>query len=127
GYDKDLSDAFNALRLQFGDQLSNLQPWATAPTLDAAQTAFGMSASGKAVATGTPAQGRTALGLGTAATANLTTSKVDPTEGRASRSGDYGIGSVSTLNQAGWDTLQPTGIYRGANNQSGKVPGYPAG
>ena len=61
GYDKDLSDAFNALRLQFGDQLSNLQPWATAPTLDAAQTAFGMSASGKAVATGTPAQGRTAL------------------------------------------------------------------
>src|SRR5690606_35425251 len=61
GYDKDLSDAFNALRLQFGDQLSNLQPWATAPTLDEAQTALGMSASGKAVATGTPAQGRTAL------------------------------------------------------------------
>lgn len=61
GYDKDLSDAFNALRLQFGDQLSNLQPWATAPTQGAAQTALGMSASGKAVATGTPAQGRTAL------------------------------------------------------------------
>ena len=27
GYDKDLSDAFNQLRLQFGDQLTNLQPW----------------------------------------------------------------------------------------------------
>ena len=31
---------------------------------------LGMSASGKVVATGTPAQGRTALGLGTAAVAN---------------------------------------------------------
>lgn len=61
GYDKDLSDAFNQLRLQFGDQLSNLQPWATAPTIDAAHTAFGLSESGKAVATGTPAQGRAAL------------------------------------------------------------------
>lgn len=61
GYDKDLSDAFNALRLEFGDQLSNLQPWATAPTLDAAHTAFGLSTSGKTVATGTPAQARTAL------------------------------------------------------------------
>src|SRR5690625_4155110 len=30
GYDKDLSDAFNQLRLQFGDQLSSLQPWAYA-------------------------------------------------------------------------------------------------
>lgn len=71
GYDKDLSDAFNQLRLQFGDQLSNLQPWATAPTQDAALTALGMSTSGKAVATGTPAQGRTALGLGTAATRDV--------------------------------------------------------
>lgn len=61
GYDKDLSDAFNALRLEFGDQLSNLQPWATAPTLDAAHAAFGLSTSGKTVATGTPAQARTAL------------------------------------------------------------------
>lgn len=61
GYDKDLSDAFNQLRLQFGDQLSSLQPWATAPTLDDAHDAFGLSESGKAVATGTPEQARTAL------------------------------------------------------------------
>src|SRR5690606_8420627 len=91
GYDKDLSDAFNALRLQFGDQLSNLQPWATAPTQDAAQTALGMSASGKAVATGSPAQGRTALALGTAATANVTTSSTDTTAGRVMAVGSGGL------------------------------------
>lgn len=61
GYDKDLSDAFNALRLQFGDQLSNLQPWATAATQAEAQEALGMSESGRAVATGTEAQARNAL------------------------------------------------------------------
>lgn len=48
-------------------KLGDVQLWATASTQDAAQTALGMSVSGKAVATGTPAQGRTALGLGTAA------------------------------------------------------------
>src|SRR5690606_37260418 len=61
GYDKDLSDAFNALRLQCGDQLSNLQPWATAPTQAEAQMALGMSDTGRAVATGTPTQARTPL------------------------------------------------------------------
>src|SRR5690554_236285 len=40
----------------------------------AALTALGMSASGKAVATGTPAQGRTALGLGAAAMRGVGTS-----------------------------------------------------
>lgn len=108
GYDKDLSDAFNQLRLQFGDQLSNLQPWATAPTQDAAQTALGMSASGKAVATGTPAQGRTVLGLGTAATRDVGT----------------GSGNVMQVGAGGWlsnispsftagdrDDLRPQGFY----------------
>lgn len=96
GYDKDLSDAFNALRLQFGDQLSNLQPWATAPTLDAAQTAFGMSASGKAVAMGTPAQGRTALGLGTAVTRDVVSSRKDGTTGRLLAVGSGGLMSTGT-------------------------------
>lgn len=61
GYDKDLSDAFNQLRLQFGTQLSNLQEWATAPTLNEAHDKLGFSSSGKTVATGTPAQARNVL------------------------------------------------------------------
>lgn len=74
GYDKDLSDAFNQLRLQFGDKLANLKPWAYAATANAALDGLGFSASGKAIATETPEQGRTALGLGTAATRNVGTS-----------------------------------------------------
>lgn len=69
GYDKDLSDAFNQLRLQFGDKLSSLQPWAHTATASAALDSLGFSASGKVVATGTPEQGRTALGLTTVYTA----------------------------------------------------------
>uniref|UniRef100_UPI0035E44EF6 hypothetical protein n=1 Tax=Stutzerimonas nitrititolerans TaxID=2482751 RepID=UPI0035E44EF6 len=61
GYVKESADRLRQLVDQYGSQLSALQPWAYAPTLDAAQTAFGMSASGKEVATGTAAQARTAL------------------------------------------------------------------
>src|SRR5690606_37972377 len=71
-------------------KLDSVKEWATAETQDAAQTALGMSVSGKAVATGTPAQGRTALGLGTAATATLTTSSLDGVFGRVLRVGDGG-------------------------------------
>lgn len=67
GYDKDLSDAFNQLRLQFGDQLSNLQTWATASTALEARNELGASPSGDAVFTGTPTQGREALGISGAA------------------------------------------------------------
>src|SRR5690554_1192984 len=52
-------------------KLDSVKEWATAETQDAAQTALGMSVSGKAVATGTPAQGRAALGLGIAATKDV--------------------------------------------------------
>ena len=84
GYDKDLSDAFNALRLEFGDQLSNLQPWATAPTLDEAHDAFGLSASGKVAATGTPKQARDALGVtdGLAEKVDNSTASLTPAPGK---------------------------------------------
>jgi hypothetical protein len=68
GYVKESADRLRQLVDQFGSQLAALQPWAYAPTLDAAQTAFGMSASGKAVATGTAAQARTALDTPSATT-----------------------------------------------------------
>src|SRR5690606_2471812 len=57
GYDKDLSDAFNALRLQFGDKLGALQPWAYAATANAALDALEFSTTGKAIARGSAAQG----------------------------------------------------------------------
>ena len=44
GYDKDLSDAFNQLRLQFGDKLSSLQPWAYAATASDALDSLGIDA-----------------------------------------------------------------------------------
>lgn len=42
GYDKDLSDAFNQIRLQWGTQLGGLQPWSYAPTAAAARDQLGM-------------------------------------------------------------------------------------
>ena len=91
GYDKDLSDAFNALRLQFGDDLSSLAPWATASTGGEAMDEMGFGATGKAVAeAATPAEARVALELGTAATADLTTSNTDSTVGRVLKVGDGG-------------------------------------
>ena len=125
GYDKDLSDAFNALRLQFGDQLANLQPWATAPTQAEAQTALGMSASGKAVATGTPAQGRTALQLGSAATMGATVSTTDNTAGRALKVGDFGVGSISPVAAgSSANALLGSGFYRGSSTWEGSP--YPS-
>lgn len=97
GYDKDLSDAFNSIRLQWGTQLSSLQPWATAATADIALSNLGGSNTGTAVFKGSPAAGRTALGLGNAATAALTIGNTDATVGRVLKVGDYGFGSGAIL------------------------------
>lgn len=70
-------------------KLDSVKEWATAETQDAAQTALGMSVSGKAVATGTPAQGRTALGLGTAATKD-----VGEGYGQVMEVGAFGLGGA---------------------------------
>ena len=59
------------------------------------------------------AAARTNLGLGTAATANLTTSATDSTAGRVMKVGDFGVGSIAppflTLSES--DTSLPTGFY----------------
>lgn len=86
-------------------KLDSVKEWATAETQDAAQTALGFSVSGKSVATGTPAQGRAGLGLGTAATADVTTTATDPTSGRVMKVGDFGIGSDAALPWWPLDTL----------------------
>jgi hypothetical protein len=94
GYDKDLSDAFNQIRLQWGTQLGSLQPWAYAATGDIALGQLGGSASGIAVFKGNQAAGRTALGLGTAATATVQTSTDDPTINRLLTNQSWGLGSA---------------------------------
>ena len=133
GYDKDLSDAFNQLRLQFGDKLSSLQPWAHAATASAALDSLGFSASGKGVAAGTQAQGRAALGLGTAAQATLTTSATDGTAGRVLRVGDGGwMGQGTSLStpagypSSGVDATNQTKAFRSEVDDKG-VTGYAAG
>lgn len=61
----------------------------------------------------TAAAARTNLGLGSAATANLTTSATDSTAGRVTKVGDFGVGSIAppflTLSES--DTSLPTGFY----------------
>lgn len=66
GYDKDLSDAFNQIRLQWGQQLASLGDWATAATATEALQDLGFTSIGTALATAaTAAEARSAIGAGT--------------------------------------------------------------
>lgn len=119
GYDKDLSDAFNQLRLQFGDKLSSLQPWAYAATASAALDSLGFSDSGKSVATGTPAQGRAGLGLKSAATMDVGTASGNVMEvGAFGLGGRYRNGNLTTGSYLGYYDASappenfPTGAHR---------------
>lgn len=100
GYDKDLSDAFNQLRLQFGEQLSNLQPWATAPTQDAAQDA---------------------LGLGTAATRDVVSGKLDTDPQKVLVKSSWGLGDEDGVPPPGNDFSGrlPSGIYSSTPSSTG--------
>lgn len=71
-------------------------------------TAFGRSLIDDADA----ATGRTTLGLGTAATATLTTSVSDSTTGRVLKVGDFNIGATSSqVTALDCNTVSATGIY----------------
>ena len=66
---------------------------------------------------------RTTLGLGTAATATLTTSATDGTAGRVMKVGDFGLGATSS----GWgtydlDTLDGSGFYNVNGSTSTGLP-----
>lgn len=70
GYVKESADRLRQFVDQYGVALGNLAGWATAASADEALTALGFSASGKVLASGTPAQGLQALGaLSTTGTA----------------------------------------------------------
>lgn len=116
GYDKDLSDAFNQLRLQFGDKLSSLQPWAHAATASAALDALDFSTSGKVISTGDPEAARGALGLNSAATRNVGLAAGDVLE-----VGSYGFGGglpVATNSEIG-DTKVFSAMSTDASGSAG--------
>lgn len=89
-------------------------------------TAFGRDM----LAAADSSEGRTALGLGTAATANVTTSATDTTAGRVTKVGDFGIGAL-LLNAAGNlisnlnDLSLASGIYGYGASATGAPTGDP--
>lgn len=70
---------------------------------------------------------RTDLGLGTAATATITTSGTDTTAGRVVRVGDYGIGIGPGVNTSdAFDSITVPGVYYKASTTVGSpLPGTP--
>lgn len=72
---------------------------------------------------------RDALGLGTAATAALTSSRTDTTSGRVPKVGDFGIG-VSTQDSptiTDFAAENPSGIYKGVTTEvANGAPDFPA-
>ena len=65
---------------------------------------------------------RVTLGLGTAATATLTTSATDTTAGRVTKVGDFGLGA-SSIDVPNMDSLSiPTGFYYYGESTAGAKP-----
>jgi hypothetical protein len=74
------------------------------------------------VASADAAAGRTALELGNAATANVTTSATDTTAGRLLKVGDFGLGGP-VFHPTDWNTTMSSGIYSsGGNPSTGIIP-----
>ena len=132
GYDKDLSDAFNTIRLNWGTQLSALKPWATAATAAQARTDLGAGTTGSSLFTAsTPAAGRTALGLGNAATATVQSNATDTTAGALMAVGAFGLGVPVTSNTLHWPNTSlnncegvAQGFYRAIASTTDLPPGF---
>ena len=122
GYDKMLSDAFNNLNNQFGPKLAALGTTGNYDVLPVTKGGTGAT---------TALLARTALGLGTAATATTATSPTDYTAGRLVRMGDAGVGATvnpnwpnASLNDC---TGVPVGRYRTLGGTADKPPGFGSG
>lgn len=104
GYNAESARLMREIIVNWGDQLSNQQPWTYAPT---------------------PAAARDELELGNAAQATLVSSLLDTTSGRVMTVGSHGIGGVSRNvgnNPADINNITSSGFY-----DSGSVPGTPMG
>jgi hypothetical protein len=66
---------------------------------------------------------RTTLGLGTAATADVTTSATDATAGRLLKVGDFGVGGATNFTGADLDALVNSGFYYASNASPVNYPG----
>lgn len=75
------------------------------------------------------ATSRTTLGLGTVATANLTTSAIDNTAGSVLKVGDFGLGGTATNFLTNIDAVDnPSGFYRASSaSTTGTFPAVTAG
>ena len=113
GYPKALADAVNQFVQQWGATLAGL---GDASTQDVVPVAMGGTGGRN------PAEGRSGLGLGTAATATLTVGNVDTTPGRVLKTSDFGVGS---------DSVQITDWNEAYDNLGGAFiagnAGYPGG
>ncbi|MCJ7959163.1 MAG: hypothetical protein MUW57_22135 [Pseudomonas sp.] len=120
GYDKMLSDAFNALNNQFGSKLAALGTTGNYDILPLNKGGTG--------ATDQPGA-RASLGLGSAALGTLSTSQLDGTANRVQKWGDWGLGTsdvpvASTVNItysgfSRWDTS--TAFYSNYGALSGSI------
>jgi hypothetical protein len=88
GYPKALADAVNQMVQQWGATLAGLGDVSTQDVVPVAMGGTG----GR-----NPAEGRSGLGLGTAATASVTVGNSDTTAGRVLKVGDFGVGADSVV------------------------------
>lgn len=103
GYDKMLSDAFNNLNNQFGPKLAAL---GTTGNYDVLPVTKGGTGGADA------ASARVGLGLGTAATANVTSSNISGIPGEVLLVGDFGIGgAVPFLDIIDLNFIIKTGVF----------------
>jgi len=115
GYVKDLADQARAIIQQWGATLAGLGPLSSVTVAPVSNGGTGATSAAAA---------RTNLGLGTAATAMLTTSAQDQSIGRLLKVGDYGIGGGAPVaneiidNQ--WSVLK--GLCYATSNTPGTKP-----
>lgn len=113
GYVKESADALRALVNQFGAKLAALGTTGNYDILP-------VSKGGTGGANQTDA--RSGLGLGSAATATVTTSNIDATAGRLLKVGDHGLGGAS-FSEATWNNTRPTGFSNQPQAVGGPITG----
>lgn len=110
GYVKDSADALRALVNTYGAKLAALGTTGNYDILPVTKGGTGGA---------TPADARTAMGLGSAAVVDIQTSVIDATAGRAMLNGAWGWGALSSDNPADLNAIsvsQKFGINTGASN-----------
>ncbi|WMN15591.1 hypothetical protein QL104_19740 [Pseudomonas piscis] len=114
GYQKGLADQVRDWTNQYGPKMAALGTTGNYDVLPVAKGGTGGA---------DQASARAGLGLGTAATANITTSSTDSTAGRVMTVGDFGLGGKAAVTVASADTVAGAGIYRITDSTPGG-PGF---